>query len=156
MLFRRVVARAGIGVWRNRVGVLLALIATTGVAAYAGMNAAGMSPLPLSAGGVGPGSTAASTDCADAAIAAIANKSPNAVQGAYQCMDPNFQQRVPEQVFVQQMQAQALPNVNNVARVGDYRAPQGGTMVYYAVDTNGQSIGYIVYLGIDGKVQKIE
>jgi hypothetical protein len=29
-------------------------------------------------------------------------------------------------------------------------------MVYYAVDTNGQSIGYIVYLGQDGKVLRIE
>ena len=29
-------------------------------------------------------------------------------------------------------------------------------MVYYAVDANGQSIGYIVYLGQDGKVSKIE
>jgi hypothetical protein len=29
-------------------------------------------------------------------------------------------------------------------------------MVYYAVDSNGQSLGYIVYVGQDGKVLKVE
>jgi hypothetical protein len=71
-------------------------------------------------------------------------------------MDPSFQQRVPEQTFVQQLQAQELPNVNKVARVGDYQSQSGGSMVYYAIDANGQSIGYIVYLGPDGKVLRIE
>ena len=59
-------------------------------------------------------------------------------------------------VLLGQMRSQALPNVASVARVGDYRSPQGGSMVYYAVDANGQSVGYIVYLGQDGKVLKIE
>jgi hypothetical protein len=89
-------------------------------------------------------------------MAAIANKSPNAAQQAYQCMDPSFQQRVPEETFLQQLQTQALPDVSKIARVGDYTTPGGGQMVYYAVDANGQSIGYIVYLGQDGKVSKIE
>jgi hypothetical protein len=89
-------------------------------------------------------------------MAAIANKSPGAAQQAYQCMDPSFQQRVPEQTFVQQLDTQALPDVNSVARVGDYHSQSGGSMVYYAVDANGQSVGYIVYLGQDGKVMKIE
>jgi hypothetical protein len=71
-------------------------------------------------------------------------------------MDPSFQQRVPEQVFAQQLQAQALPNVSSVSRVGDYHTQSGGSMVYYAVDTNGQSVGFIVYVGQDGKVLRIE
>jgi hypothetical protein len=71
-------------------------------------------------------------------------------------MDTSFQQRVPEDTFVQQIQSQALPNVNKVARVGDYPTQSGGSMVYYAVDANGQSVGYIVYLGQDGKVLRIE
>jgi hypothetical protein len=29
-------------------------------------------------------------------------------------------------------------------------------MVYYAVDSNGQSVGYIVYVGQSGKVLRIE
>ena len=89
-------------------------------------------------------------------MAAIASKSPAAVQQAYQCMTPTFQQRVTEQAFVQQIQTQSLPNVNKLARVGDYRTPTGATMVYYAVDASSQSAGYIVYLGTDGKVTKIE
>ena len=89
-------------------------------------------------------------------MAAIADKSPTAAQRAYQCMDTTFQQRVPEQAFVQQMQAQSLTNVSNVNRVGDYHTPAGGTMVYCAVNANGQSVGYIVYLGPAGKVLKIE
>jgi hypothetical protein len=154
MLISRIAARAGIGVWRQRGGVLLALAATAALGGYLAFSEPGQSSLAM---GLGLGtSTSASTDCADAAMAAIANKSPSAAQGAYQCMDPSFQQRVSEQVFVQQMRAQAVPNVNSVARVGDYHSPQGGSMVYFAVDANGQSIGYIVYLGQDGKVLKIE
>jgi hypothetical protein len=120
---------------------------------YLSMNASGAGLLPL-----GNGAAVAGTmgDCADTAMAAIADKSPAVAQRAYQCMDPSFQQRVPEQTFIQQLQAQALPNVKNLARVGDYHAPAGGTMVYYAVDTSGQSVGYIVYLGQDGKVLRIE
>ena len=150
-MFRRVIARAGLGVWRNRGGVLLAAAATLGAGGYMAVSAAGLSPLRTAA----PASFAA-TDCADTAIAAIADKSSTAAQRAYQCMDTTFQQRVPEQAFIQQMQAQSLANVNNVNRVGDYHTPAGGTMVYYAVNANGQSVGYIVYLGPAGKVLKIE
>ena len=89
-------------------------------------------------------------------MAAIADKSPAAAQRAYQCMAPTYQQRVTEQAFIQQIQTQSMPNVNKLARVGDYRTPTGGTMVYYAVDASGQSAGYIVYLGTDGKVLRIE
>jgi hypothetical protein len=46
--------------------------------------------------------------------------------------------------------------VNKLARVGDYHSPAGGTMVYYALDGGGQSVGYIVYLGQNGKVLRIE
>jgi len=47
--------------------------------------------------------------------------------------------------------------VSTVSRVGDYRSQTtGGEMVYYAVDANGQSVGYIVYLGQTGNVLRIE
>jgi hypothetical protein len=147
-VLRRVAARAGVGIWHHRGGVLVGLFLTAAVSAY--MAFGGASQLPLAAG------ASASTDCADTAMAAIADKSPSAAQRAYQCMDPSFQQRVSEQTFVQQLQAQALPNVSNVARVGDYRSQTGGSMVYYAVDANGQSVGYIVYVGQSGKVLRIE
>ena len=151
-LLRRVAARAGAGMWRHRGGVLLAAVATAAIGGFVALNPLSQGSLAL---GVGP-TGITSSDCADTAIAAIADKSPNAAQNAYQCMDPAFQQRVPEQVFVQQIQTQSLSNVMNVARVGDYKTPAGGSMVYYAVDANGQSVGYIVYLGQDGKVLRIE
>src|ERR1051326_2381385 len=147
-VLRRVAVRTGAGIWRHRGGVLLALFVT---AVSAGYMAFGSASLP--ALGAGSGSA---TDCADTATTAIADKSPAAAQRAYQCMDPSFQQRVNEQTFVQQVQAQALPNVSNVSRVGDYRSQAGGSMVYYAVDANGQSVGYIVYVGQSGKVLRIE
>ena len=147
----RVVARTGAGLWRHRGGVLLALALSAACAGYMAFSGASLGqPLAL---GAGPG---AGNDCADTAMAAIADKSPTVAQRAYQCMDPSFQQRVPEQTFVQQLQAQALPNVSAVSRVGDYHSQTGASMVYYAVDSNGQSVGYIVYLGQSGKVLRIE
>jgi len=156
-LLRRVAARAAAGVWRHRGGVLLSALLAVGLGGYVALS--GAVPLSLASGGslVAGGSTVGSTgDCADTAMAAIADKSPAAAQRAYQCMDTTFQQRVTEQAFVQQMQSQNMPNVNKLARVGDYHTPAGGTMVYYAIDGANQSVGYIVYLGQNGKVVRIE
>ena len=113
MLLRRVAARAGIGVWRHRGGVLLALAVTAALGGYMALSVPADGSVAL--GFPGGSSATVASDCADTAMAAVANKSPSAVQGAYQCMDPSFQQRVPEQVFVQQMRSQALPNVASVA-----------------------------------------
>ena len=120
-LLRRVATRAGVGVWHHRGGVLLALAVSVALGAYVALTWSGEGPLSLAQGA--GASVAASTDCADTAMAAIASKSPAAVQQAYQCMTPTFQQRVTEQAFVQQIQTQSLPNVNKLARVGDYRGP---------------------------------
>jgi hypothetical protein len=153
-MLKRVAVRAGVGVWRNRGGVMLAAIVAVAVTGYVAMSSTGLLPSALAAGGSG---SLAGTDCADTAIAAVADKSTASVTKAYQCMDPSFQQRVPEADFVRQMQAQKMPNVDKLNRVGDYHTPSGGTMVYYALDSNaGQSVGYIVYVGQNGKVLRIE
>jgi len=151
-LLGRVAARAGLGIWRHRVSVLFAALVVAGLGVYATTNALSLptTALPLAVAGT------SNTDCADTAMAAIADKSSAAAARAYQCMDATFQQRVPEQQFVQQMQQQALPDVQKLQRVGDYHTPAGGTMVYYAVDGGAQSVGYIVYLGQNGKVSHIE
>jgi hypothetical protein len=158
-LLRRVAARAAAGVWQHRGGVLLSAVLAVVLGGYIGTTWTGTLPaLALGSGPLARGSTsvAASGDCADTAIAAIADKSTAAAQRAYQCMDSTFQQRVTEQAFVQQMQSQNMPNVNKLARIGDYHTPAGGTMVYYALDGGNQSVGYIVYLGQNGKVLRIE
>ena len=79
-----------------------------------------------------------------------------AAQQAYQCMTPAFQQTVSEPVFVQQLQALRVPNMTIVNRLDAYQAPAGGMLVYYAVDTSGGSVGYVVSLGPDGKVVQIK
>jgi hypothetical protein len=145
----RVAARAGLGLWRHRISVLIGAIVIVGLGTYAATSFSGGSAMPLAISGAGG-------DCADTAMAAIADKSGDAASRAYQCMDASFQQRVPEQQFVNQMQQQALPNVDKLQRVGDYHTATGGTMVYYAVDGGSQSVGYIVYLGQNGKVLRIE
>src|SRR5713226_8547045 len=157
-VLRRVAVRAAAGVWRHRVGVLLSALFSVALGSYIALGWTGSVPLSL-ANGLGTGTSAANSangDCADTAMAAIADKSPAVAQRAYQCMDATFQQRVTEQAFVQQMQTQNMPNVSKLARVGDYKTPAGGTMVYYALDGANQSVGYIVYLGQNGKVLRIE
>ena len=150
-VLNRVAARAGLGLWRHRVTVLVGAIVAVGLATYVSMNSSGAPSMAL------PMSSASNTDCADTAMAAIADKSDAAASRAYQCMDQSFQQRVPERQFVQQLQQQqAMPNIQKLERVGDYHSSGGGTMVYYAVDGGSQSVGYIVYLGQDGKVLRIE
>jgi hypothetical protein len=154
-MLRRIATRAGVGVWRHKGGVLVAGLVAVALVGYVAYNDVGTLALPAALGGttaVGPGNN----DCADTAMAAVADKSPTAAQRAYLCLYPTFQQRVPEAQFVQQMQTQKMPNIDKLARVGDYHTAAGGTMVYYAIDGGGQSVGYIVYLGQDGKVVKIE
>jgi hypothetical protein len=63
---------------------------------------------------------------------------------------------VSEPAFVQQLQALRVPNVTKINRLGSYQAPTGGTLVYFAVDTSGGSVGYVVYLGPDATVVQIK
>src|SRR5262249_2199717 len=116
VLLQRVAARAGAGLWRNRGGVLLVALASAALGGYLTRSSSGGSPASLATG-------LSNTDCADTAMAAIADKSPAATQRAYQCMDTTFRQRVSEAEFVRQMQMQTMPSVDKLARVGDYRMP---------------------------------
>jgi hypothetical protein len=149
-LLGRVGARAAAAVWRNRVGLLFALVLAVGLASYAALTSSGAISSPVA-------SQSASADCADTAMAAITDKTTAAAQRAYQCMDPSFQQRVPENQFVSQMMAQQAPTTAKLARVGEYQnSSTGSTLVYFALDGGNQSVGYIVYLNSDGKVLRIE
>jgi hypothetical protein len=150
-MLARIANRAGQGVWRNRGGVFFSALVVVGLAGYIAVT--GIHPLALPTVGA---STLANTDCADTAMAVIADKSSTAAASAYQCMDSSFRQRVSESEFLRQMQSQKLPNIQKLERVGDYHSAAGGTLVYYAVDGGAQSVGYIVYLGQDGKVLRIE
>src|SRR5215468_6765201 len=82
-MVRRVAARAGVGMWRQRGGILVGLALIAAVTGYMALGATGDTPV---AAGSSP-SASPSNDCADTAMAAIANKSPGVAQSAYQCMD---------------------------------------------------------------------
>src|SRR4051795_6292091 len=85
-MVRRVAARAGVGMWRQRGGILVGLALIAAVTGYMALGVTGLTgEMPVAAGS--GASASATSDCADAAMAAIANKSPGAAQGAYQCMD---------------------------------------------------------------------
>jgi hypothetical protein len=151
-LVRRVAARAAVGVWRHRGGLLLAALVSVALVGYVLLTGPGGAPTAQAqAAPIG-----ATSDCADAAMAAIASTSPAAVQQAYQCLSPAFQQQLTEPAFSQQMQALRVPNVTKVDRLSTYMTPTGGTLVYYAVVAGSRSVGYVVSLGPDGKVLQIK
>src|SRR5215216_2687590 len=78
----RVASRAGMGLWRNRGGVFLSAAVVVGLAGYIAFT--GVQPVGLSSVGA---TTLANTDCADTAMAVIADKSSITATRAYQCMD---------------------------------------------------------------------
>lgn len=147
----RVGARAAAGLWAQRGSLLVGVLLLAGIVTYGTLAVSNGSLRPLE-----PASGPANTDCADTAMAVVFDKSAAAATRAYECMDTSFQQRVSEAQFVQQMRTQNVGAVDKIARIGDHQNPNGGTLVYYALDGNGQSVGYIVYLNPSGKVLKIE
>ena len=62
----RVAARAGLGLWRHRVTVLVGAIVAVGFGTYVSMNYSGVPAMGLATAGSPNG------DCADTAMAAIA------------------------------------------------------------------------------------
>jgi hypothetical protein len=157
----RVIARTGVGLWRHKGTVVFGVGALAVASAFTLLTPT--SPLAGMAAdraaGTATDRAGPSGDCADAAMAAIADGSPATVQRAYDCMEPTYQQRVSEEQFASQFAARAqngaMP-VDKLARVADYREQGGGQMVYYALSSGNQSVGYIVYLDPEGKVAKVE
>jgi len=150
-LVRRLLVRTAAGVWQHRGRMLLATAMSFTLFWYVTSR-----PLDTPSALAQSAPTGAASDCANTVMTAIASTSPAAAQQAYQCMSPAFQQTVSEAAFVQQLQALRVPNISIVSRLGAYQAPAGGTLVYYAVDTSGGSVGYVVSLGPDGKVVQIK
>jgi hypothetical protein len=149
-MWQRILTRAGLGLWNRRGTVLLG----AGVVVALGVYALFVAPALSSGGPAAAGGTG--RDCADTVMAAMAGAGAGVQQQAYQCMDASYQQRVSEQQFSTQLQTTSRQSITHVARVGSYDAPSGPTLVYYAVDTTNASLGFIIYLGTNGKVLTIE
>jgi hypothetical protein len=150
-LFRRVAVRTGAGVWRHRGRLALATVMSMALFWYVAAR-----PIDSSSALAQNAPNSAATECANTVMTAIDNPSPAATQQAYPCMSPAYQQTVSETAFAQQLQALRVPNMSIVNRLGAYQTPKGGTLVYYAVDTNGLSVGYVMSLGADGSVVAIK
>jgi hypothetical protein len=146
---RRVIHRALIGIGRNTRSLLLAggvVAAMTGYVAFGAPHASSTTAQ----------SAPATPDCADAVMAAVVGRGSSSVQHqAYQCMDPDMQQRVFQQGFATQYRTIAATAVNTVSRVGTHNTEAGDELVYYAVDAGEQSVGFVVHLSPDGKVTTI-
>jgi len=150
---KRVVGRTLAGLWQHKVGILAGGVVVGALGAYSSLAA----PVQTASRDSATADLTAG-DCADTTISALVDRSPGSLQQAYQCMDPSFQQRVSQQQFGSQVKAATTgPEATHVQRIGTYDEPNGAEMVYYALDSgNNQSVGYIVYVGGNGKVLKIE
>jgi hypothetical protein len=141
-LVGRIVARTGVALWRQRIALLLG---------GAAIGALGLYQL-TSAGPTVPGSQ----DCADATMAAMTGAGDDASRAAYACFAPGLRSQN-EEVFVQSLrERQSGIGGQQVHRVGDHRGPDGARVVFYALDSRGSSIGYIVYLDAQGRVERVE
>jgi hypothetical protein len=142
-ILARIVSRTGVAMWRHRTTFLMAAIAVAGLSLY-------------QIGFAGPTATPASADdCADTAMAAVAQVDDEAARAAYRCLGQEMR-RSDEQQFVETLHQRGDLPKGRVSRVGDHRTPNGGRIVFFTVEAAGESVGYIVYLDSSGMVQKIE
>jgi hypothetical protein len=149
-LFGRVAVRIGVGLWRQRLGLILAAFIMGAFGAYQ-FAFAGPSVTNGGAGGGG----GVSGDCADTAMAALTHVNDATAHAAYACLGPAMRTTTEDQ-FVATMKERALPAAQ-ASRVADRSMPDGGKIVFFTISaTNLPPVGYIVYLGLDGKVVKVE
>jgi len=138
-ILARIAARTGVAVWRHRFGILGAFVV---------VGALGLYQLTYAIPSVANG------DCADMTMAAVTSADDQAAHAAYACLGPGMRNATEEQ-FVAGMQRRDIKR-GHANRVGDQRTPDGGHIVFYTVEQQGQAVGYIVYLNQQGKVVKVE
>ena len=85
-LLHRIIARAGLGVWRHRGSVLLAALLSVALGGYVALTWSGDGPTSLAAGA----SLGANGDCADAAMAAIADSRRPPLSARIDAWRPSF------------------------------------------------------------------
>jgi hypothetical protein len=135
----RIVARTAAALWRHRLAWLVVALSASAIGLY-GLSYAGP--------------TAANGDCADAAMAAVTSVDDATAHAAYACLGATMRSTT-EDAFVAGMH-QRDPGKRQVSRVADQRTRDGGRIVFYTVEQQGQAVGYIVYLDAEGKVIRVE
>ena len=138
-ILARIAARTGVALWRHRFGMLATLV-VVGVLGVYELTYAGPS--------------VSNGDCADMTMAAVTSADDQTAHAAYACLGPGMRTSTEDQ-FVAGMQRRDIKR-GHVNRVGDQRTPDGGHIVFFIVEQQGQAVGYIVYLNAQGKVVKVE
>ncbi len=141
-LAKRVVVRVGVQVWRSRLTWLGAGVTATALTAF--QVGAARAPAATMGG-----------DCADTVMQMIVAQTPETARAAYHCLSGATPRVLTEEQFVQQAQG-GVPRSAHVTRVGERRAPDGQTVVYFALDGAEGTLVYSVYEGPDGKVVHVE
>jgi hypothetical protein len=145
-LLGRIGLRFGIGLWRHRLGLIVAGLLVLAFGAYE-FTFAGPNPSASSSG-----------DCADTAMAALTHVTDASARAAYDCLGAPMR-TTSEDEFVTSLQQRAAGSTDNgqASRVADRHTPDGGKIVFFTVSAGDMpSVGYIVYLDPSGKVVKVE
>ena len=143
----RVALRAGVALWRQRLGLIVAGLLVVAFGAYE-LTFAGQSA-SSSTGGSG-------SDCADTAMTALTHVTDSTARAAYACLGPQMRTTTSEDQFVATMQQRAV-GAGQADRIADRHMPDGGKIVFYTVSAGDMpAVGYIVYLDANGKVIKVE
>ena len=138
-ILARIAARTGVAIWRHRLAWLGALVVVGALSVYELGYA-----VPSVANG----------DCADTAMAAVTSADDQTAHAAYACLGPGMRNTTEDQ-FVAGMQQRGHQH-GQINRIGDQRTADGGHIVFYTVEQQGQAVGYIVYLNPQGKVVRVE
>jgi hypothetical protein len=94
-------------------------------------------------------------DCADTAMTYTLHKTRETARAAFHCMSGFVVRGVTEEDFIQDAERYSAPIAGDIRRVGEFLAPDGQRMVYFAVVGPSQTVGYTIYLDRDGKVWRI-
>jgi hypothetical protein len=145
-VIRRIAVRTGAGLWRQRLGLIVAAAIVGAFGAY---------QFAFAVPTVATTTTATGADCADTAMAALTHVNDATAHAAYACLGPNMR-TTSEDEFVATMKQRALPAAQ-VSRVADRAMSDGEKIVFYTISaTDLPPVGYIVYLDPTGKVVKVE
>ena len=149
-------ASGGVGarLWSHRatwlvLGLALGLLAAASLGLKAPWRAAG----PEGTGQVVTEATAG--DCVDTAMTYTLHKTRETARAAFHCMSGFVVRGVTEDDFIQDAERYPTPIAGDIRRVGEFVAPDGQRMVYFAVVGPSQTVSYTIYMDKDGKVWRI-
>ena len=94
-------------------------------------------------------------DCADTAMTYTLHKNRETARAAFHCMSGFVVRGVTEEDFIQDAERYSTPIAGDIRRVGEFAAPDGQRVVYFAVVGPTQTVGYTIYMDRDGKVWRV-